>query len=95
MSTRSQPLAEPTHSPSPNLKAPLDRHELECRIQRDLQAHPSLRFSRLTVHQGPNGICLEGMLESNEEGIDLCELVRQMTPVNVINHVVNQPMRHV
>ena len=64
-------------------------HELECLVQRSLQACPGLKFTRLTVHQCAQGVCLEGLLESNEEGIDLCEFVNEVAGVNVINHVVN------
>jgi hypothetical protein len=68
-------------------------HELECLIQRGLKAHPALKFSRLTVHQCPQGVCLEGMLETNEQGIDLCELVNQIAGVKAINHVVDRPAK--
>jgi hypothetical protein len=68
-------------------------HELECRIQRGLQSYPGLHFSRLTVHQCSEGVCLEGLLETNEEGIDLSDLVSQIAGVKVINHVVNHPAK--
>lgn len=67
---------------------PADPHELECRIQRSLQAHPRLRFSRLTVHHCPQGVCLEGSLETNDDGLDLCELVHEIAGVPALNHVV-------
>ncbi len=65
-------------------------HELECRIQRALQSHPGLKFSRLIVHQCAQGICLEGVLDSNEQQIDLCALVNEIAGVNAINRVVTQ-----
>lgn len=65
-------------------------HELECRIQRALQSHPDLKFARLIVHQCPQGICLEGLLESNDQQIDLCELVNEIAGVKTINRVVTQ-----
>ena len=67
-------------------------HELECRIQRSLQAHPGLRFARLTVHQCQQGVCLEGLLESNEDGLDLCDLVNEIAGVHALNHVVMRPV---
>ena len=76
-------LAEPNR--------PEDPHELECRIQRRLQAHPGLRFTRLTVHQGSQGVCLEGLLEANDDGLDLCELVNEIAGVPALNHVVMRP----
>lgn len=63
-------------------------HQLECLIQRGLQAHPGLKFSRLTVHKCPQGVCLEGLLETNEDNLDLCELVNEIAGVDAINHVV-------
>ena len=72
---------------------PVGPHELECLIQRGLQAHPGLKFARLTVHQCQQGVCLEGLLETNEEGIDLCDLVNEIAGVKVINHVVCQPTK--
>ena len=66
-------------------------HDLECLIQRTLQAQPGLRFARLTVHHCPQGVCLEGLLEANEDGIDLIELVNEIAGVQAINHVVTRP----
>ena len=67
-----------------------DPHELECLIQRSLQSHPSLKFSRLTVHQCQQGVCLEGLLEQNEDGLDLCELVNEIAGIHALNHVVSR-----
>ena len=87
-----QPVSEdqpPEHVPD---QIRNDRpHELECRIQRRLQAHPGLRFTRLTVHQCPQGVCLEGLLEVNDDGLDLCELVNEIAGVPALNHVVMRP----
>ncbi|WP_010588284.1 hypothetical protein [Schlesneria paludicola] len=69
------------------------RHELECLIQRGLQTVPGLKFARLSVHQCAQGVCLEGLLETNEEGIDLCDLVQEIAGVQVINHVVMHPCK--
>ena len=66
-------------------------HDLECLIQRTLQARPGLRFANLKVHQCPQGICLEGLLEANDDGVDLVELVNEIAGVQVINHVVMRP----
>jgi hypothetical protein len=71
---------------------PQDPHGLECLIQRSLQSHPGLRFSRLVVHQCPQGVCLEGLLELNEDGVDLCDLVNQIAGVPALNHVVMRPV---
>jgi hypothetical protein len=68
-----------------------DPHELECLIQRSLQSHPGLRFARLTVHQCAQGVYLEGLLEQNEDGLDLCELVNEIAGIPALNHVVMRP----
>ena len=52
-------------------------HEVERTIMHELQHHPSLKFTRLSVHQcSRDSICLEGALESNEENVNLCDVVR-------------------
>lgn len=64
-------------------------HEVEREVQRRLQNHPALKFSRLHVHRCQEGICLEGFLESNEYEIDLCDVVRSVEGVTgVLNRVV-------
>ena len=80
--TISENLAPPaTHVSSP--------HEIEYEVQRRLQSHPALKFSRLHVHRCQEGICLEGFLESNEYGVDLCDIVRSVHGVTgVINRIV-------
>jgi osmotically-inducible protein OsmY len=64
-------------------------HGVEYEVQRVLQNHPALKFSRLHVHRCQDGICLEGFLESNEYEIDLCDVVRGIQGVTgVINRIV-------
>jgi|GEM_PF-6515424 len=77
--------------PQPEIMYSAGPHDLECLIQRGLQAYPGLRFSRLTVHKCPQGVCLEGLLESNEDSLDLCDLVNEIAGVPAINHVVMRP----
>ena len=73
------------------LSARLRPHELECLIQRGLQSYAGLEFSSLTVHQCSQGVCLEGLLVNNHHGVYLCDVVRQIASVPVINHVVMRP----
>lgn len=94
MSQRTKTLPKP----SPVINAPAAQspvkgqpHELECLIQRRLQMHDGLKFTRLTVHQCAQGVCLEGLLEVNELGLDLCDVVREIAGVKAINHVVMRP----
>ena len=65
-------------------------HTVERDVLHLLQNHPSLKFTRLNVHQyDRDAICLEGFLESNAEEIDLCEVVRG---IHGIKLVVNRVM---
>ena len=79
-------FAEHLDSPAVLVASP---HEIEYEVQRRLQSHPALKFSRLHVHRCQEGICLEGFLESNEYEIDVCEVVRGIQGVTgVINRIV-------
>jgi hypothetical protein len=52
-------------------------HELERAIMHVLQRHPSLKFTRLAVHQcNRDSVCLEGVLEANEDDVVLSDVVR-------------------
>lgn len=85
-------VVPPTVAPASTATFPGGRapHELECLIQRRLQGYSGLRFARLTVHKCDQGVCLEGLLEANDEGFDLCELVDQIAGVKAINRVVQR-----
>jgi osmotically-inducible protein OsmY len=64
-------------------------HEVEYEVQRRLHNHPDLKFSQLHVHRCPEGICLEGFLESNEYEIDVSDVVRSIDGVTgVLNRIV-------
>lgn len=96
MTKRSPSLSVEVNSastPKKTSQMSTERHELECRIQRGLQAYPGLKFARLSVHQCPQGVCLEGLLETNEDDIDLCDLVNEIAGVKAINHVVIHPTK--
>jgi osmotically-inducible protein OsmY len=66
-------------------------HGVECEVLHRLQNHPSLKFSRLSVHQcDHDSIFLDGSLESNDDEIDLCEVVRGIHGIKiVVNRVMN------
>ena len=68
-------------------------HQVERAVMLRLQSHRSLRFTRLNVHQcGHDAICLEGFLESNDEDLDLCEVVRGIHGIKqVVNRVLSAP----
>jgi osmotically-inducible protein OsmY len=63
-------------------------HRLEHAVQRQLLAHPGLRFATLVIRRIPNGVCLEGVLEDGGN-LDICGLARNVSGVNeVLNHLV-------
>ena len=69
---------------------PLAVHGIEREVMNRLQNHPKLKFTRLDVHRcNQDAVCIEGFLESNEDEIDLCEVVRGIHGIkNVVNRVV-------
>jgi hypothetical protein len=81
----------PDVASDPGEHATRQPHETERAVMERLQRHSSLRFSTLNVHQyGPDSICLSGLLEFNDGGIDLCDVVRGIHGIKyVTNHVVN------
>jgi hypothetical protein len=68
-------------------------HGLEKAVHRRLRAQPGLRFASLVIRRIPNGVCLEGVLESDADQ-DVCNLARSVAGVDeVLNHlVVRQPV---
>jgi hypothetical protein len=63
-------------------------HRLEHAVQRRLLAHPELRFSSLVIRRIPNGVCLEGVVESSSD-LDVCNLAKTVAGVDeVLNHLV-------
>ena len=74
--------------------APLAQgHSFEARVRHDLMARPELAFSSLVVHRIPDGICVEGVVTSTTEGVDVNQMVREVAGVNsVLNHLVMCPL---
>ncbi|MCA9068283.1 MAG: BON domain-containing protein [Planctomycetaceae bacterium] len=66
-------------------------HSLETRVRHDLMAHPEMEFSSLVVHRIPDGVCLEGVVSTSADRVDVCQLVKEVAGVNsVLNHLVIQ-----
>ena len=86
--TQQLPASSKEVAPRISNTPPVRPHELECQIQRQLKSQSGLKFAWLTVHKCPQGVCLEGMLESNENNVDLCDLVNEIAGIEAINHVV-------
>lgn len=63
-------------------------HTTEMLVQSHLLEHPKLRFSDLRVHRGPNGICLEGFVETCDQDVDIAAVVREIVgAVPVLNRL--------
>ncbi len=72
---------EPTLCASP--------HFVEREVQRALLSHPELSFSSLVVRRVPGGVCLEGVMEVDDDGPDVTALARRVSGVErVINHLL-------
>ncbi len=65
---------------------PCDGHNLETKIQRWLLQHPGLKFSALVVRRVPDGVCIEGLLESDEGSPDLDVM---LGPLPGVDRIVN------
>jgi hypothetical protein len=64
-------------------------HHVESEVRRTLLAEPELNFASLVVRRVPDGVCLEGVLESGADAPDVCSLARQVLGVErVINHLL-------
>ena len=60
------------------------RHQLEQEVRNRLMAEPSLHFTSLVVRRVRSGLCLEGVLETNESEADVSRLVRQICGVSQV-----------
>ena len=66
-----------------------DPHRIEQEVQRKLLSDPGLNFSSLVVRRIPEGVCLEGVLETAENCSSVSQLIRSVQGVNrVLNHLV-------
>jgi hypothetical protein len=85
----SAPLPPLGNEPPPTATALASPHRVEQEVQRCLLADPGLRFSSLVIHRIRDGVCLEGILEIDDECPDICNLVKQVAGVDtVLNHLV-------
>jgi osmotically-inducible protein OsmY len=64
-------------------------HQVESEVRRTLLAEPELSFASLVVRRVPDGVCLEGVLETGNDAPDVCRLARTVLGVErVINHLL-------
>lgn len=82
-----QPQFSPATTDEPS-SISLHSHGVEHAIRRRLLEEPGLNFSSLVVRRIQNGICLEGIVET-DECPDLREMVQSVSGVTeVLNHVM-------
>ena len=81
------PTAHSSHSEiHPSEAGP---HQIEEDVQRKLLSYPELQFSSLVIRRIPDGVCLEGVLEVEEDCPDIGRLARSVSGVReVLNHLV-------
>lgn len=78
--------------PKSQTTPPPSGHSFEARIRHDLMALRELQFSSLVVHRIPDGICLEGVVSTTSDDVDVCQMVKEVAGVNaVLNHLVMRP----
>ncbi|MEX0726895.1 MAG: BON domain-containing protein [Planctomycetaceae bacterium] len=69
--------------------APPAPHFLECEVQRRLLSEPNYQFPSLVIRRVNNGICLEGVLITDNDAPDVTDLLRDICGVNdVVNRLV-------
>ena len=60
------------------------RHQLEQEVRNRLMAEPSLNFTSLVVRRVRSGLCLEGVLETDDSVAEVSRLVRQICGVSQV-----------
>lgn len=71
-------------------------HQIEHDVQRELLAQPNFRFSSLVVRRIDNGVCLQGILETDDAAPDVSSIAQRIAGVQqVLNRLVVTPRRDV
>lgn len=74
---------------SPDDSVLLHPHRLEQEIRNRLMEEPSLHFTSLVVRRLPDGLCLEGVLETNDDTDTVSSVVHDICgAMQVLNHLV-------
>ena len=67
-------------------------HAIETAVRNKLTCQKAMRVLKLAVHRVPGGVCLEGVMETDEDCQDVNEIVREIAGVEkVINHLLILP----
>jgi osmotically-inducible protein OsmY len=72
------------------------RHQIEQEVQRELRAQPSWHFSSLVVRRIDDGVCLQGVLEADDDLVDVSNIAKRVDGVRqVLNRLVITPRRQI
>ena len=83
------PVMEETLVCSPDDSVLFHPHRLEQDIRNQLMSESNLNFTSLVVRRINNGVCLEGVLETDDDSCDVENVVRRVADVqNVLNCLV-------
>lgn len=67
--------------------AAIDRpHWIERQVQHRLLSHPQLHFSSLVIRRIRNGVCLDGILEADDEAPDVTCLAQEVSGVDEVRN---------
>lgn len=78
-----------SHSPKSSTDSGIftPMHPVEYEVLRKLRSEPRLKISSLVIRRIPAGVCLQGVIESDPDQVDLQQLLQQ---VDGVDQVVNQ-----
>lgn len=83
-----RPTTHNTSTASPAATA-FRTHRVEHDVQRELLKQPGLKFSSLVIHRIQGGVCLEGLVEAEENCPDVATVAQTVAGVEqVLNHLV-------
>ncbi|MBX3436829.1 MAG: hypothetical protein KF861_05000 [Planctomycetaceae bacterium] len=67
-------------------------YAVETAVRKKLTAQDGVHFLELVVRRVPDGVCLEGVMQTDNECLDIADLVRQCAGIDrVINHLLILP----
>ncbi len=78
-------MKAPRSSTDSGIFSPL--HPLEYEVLRRIQSHPELRIASLVIRRVPQGVCLQGVIESDPEHVNFQQL---LSKIEGVEHVINQ-----
>lgn len=91
-----EPVTAPPQFASEALEfGPFRGHRIEQAVQRELLNETTVRFASLVVRRiDKNGICLQGVVETDDAVPDLCKIAQRVAGVDqVLNHLLVTPRR--